>query len=359
MKKCNMCNQMVNDDAAFCTNCGSSNFTPMNSVPGQNFGNAPRQGAPQQGFGNAPQQGAPQRGFGNAPQQGAPRQGFGNAPQQGAPRQGFGNAPQNSAPQQNFGNAPRNSAPQQGFGNAPQNGFGVPTPPVVNNTPPKKSKKGLIIGLSVGGGILLILIILAIIGATAEKKYQSEGYGNSDSSSYSSDSEQTTAVESAVPYTIGEFDSSAMLYKNEWANLQVQLDNTWTEQTKDAFAQYESERSKCGLYVTSSTNDVFMILFYDTTGSGEENLSISDYVDQIQTGVEEKATVTNSSVQNEVVLGDEVFTNKVLTLDTDGTEVFYHIYAMKKDGKFVTIQIITRDNNRALDIADKITAYQG
>ena len=75
--------------------------------------------------------------------------------------------------------------------------------------------------------------------------------------------------------------------------------------------------------------------------------------------LEEKTTVTNSSDQNEVVLGDEVFTNKVLTLDTDGTEVFYRIYAMKKDGKFVTIQIITKDNNRALDIADKITAYQG
>ena len=258
MKKCTGCGQTVKDEDVFCTNCGSTNFIPLNNVAQPNFGNTP-----QQGFGNAPQNGAPQQGSINAPQQ-------------------------------NFGNAPQNGMPQQNFGNAPQNGFGVPTPsPVVNNAPAKKSKTGLIIGLSVGGGILLILVILAIIGATAEKKYQSEGYGSSSDSSYSSDAEQTTDVEDAVAYTNGQYDPKTRVYTNEWADLNVTLPEGWQDISDQKNSEFSASNMDCGLYAQNTQNDTLAIGFCKYPS--EEAFIEREFLDGVIEGMSGKFDIKEKS----------------------------------------------------------------
>lgn len=310
MKKCTGCGQTVKDEDVFCTNCGSTSFIPLNNVAQPNFGNTP-----QQGFGNTPQQ-------------------------------GFGNAPQ-----QDFRNAPQNGAPQQGFG--------VPgSQPAANNIPPKKSKKGLIIGLSVGGGILLILVILAIIGATAEKKYQFEGYGSSNESSYSSNSEQTTAMESAVPFTYGEYDDDQKIYKNEWANIQIRFDDNWYAASRDVYAQYENSYMKCGAYLVNSNKEAFMVLCSNTKQFGGNSVSVEEYLEQVRASVQGQVEIISETDPQPVVLGTETFTSKCLKIDADGVEVYYNIYTMKKDGDFITFQIITREENHAQEYLKMVEEYR-
>ena len=313
MKKCNMCNRVVNDDAAFCTNCGSNSFTPVN--------NAPQQGAPQQGFGNAPQQGAPQQGFGNAPQQGAPQQGFGNAPQQGVP--------------------------QQNFGNAPQNGFGVPTPPpVVNNTPAKKSKKGLIIGLSIGGGVLLIIIILIIIGATAEKKYQSEDYGASYQST--TEAQDNTDSQEDLSYTKGILSGNT--YTNDWLNCTVQFDENWQKASEKKYASYEDSYTECLLYLVSNNNESMVITATNAAGTKYTSLTCEDFIKYQTDALGQKFNITDKSEVSSFFYGGNEYKSQVMCVNLSGIDIYYEICCAKIGERFVDIIAISGSAQECDDV---------
>lgn len=229
---------------------------------------------------------------------------------------------------------------------------------------PKKKNTGLIVGI-----VAAALVVLAIIGSSAEKAFQEQGYGSSnvdDTPSYTfadiiAPSINTEATESqedttdAVSYTTGTFADG--VYINEWANLRYDAGSIWTDGCADEYASYEGDpNTECGVILNDSTNGrQFVICFEKLTGV---NVLIDEdtYLDAATSGLKDQyasmsLTCEMSDYYDTTIAGEKY---RTVRMSFEETTMVQDFHVRKLDGYIVFIAATAQNDSDAVAAVNNV-----
>ena len=306
-KYCSKCNCEVEENARFCSNCGSPEFKFVDpeatTVLNENIGNEPQSTYNQPDY-----------------------------------------SPQQSAQPQ----APLYSQQQ-----VPQFQQAMPFQPPV--APKKKGLKGWQIALIVVG-----IFALAGIGFIAEKVFQQQGYGDSpkpqtsyfsDDNNSSTDDSNNTAT-SKTEYTKGTLSDDG-IYTNEWANIKLTVPEGYTEGNSVNYNSFsDGGTTECGLYLVSPQQEMFAITFVDA--SSQKFINENIFLSQLSAGISqqeiENVKYTIPEKYEDITIAGKNYVVAHYIISSYGIDMVQSYYVRKIGDRFCCIIIInsTKEENNSL-----------
>ena len=215
----------------------------------------------------------------------------------------------------------------------------------------KKKSKGKVIAI-----VAAVLIILSIIGSVAQKTFQQQGYGQTDSDEIVNDYDDENMVhDTRVHYSKGTFENN--IYTNTWALLKFDATSDWTNASEEQYALFDSDGVECGLMLNDyATQRQIIVAFEDLTGiriTAEEYLSNASSAME-QTYTQQNLTSTFSEPYNLTVAG-ETFVAQTVTFEQSQLVVITS--ARVYDNRAIYITATAQSSAEARAIMNSFTAY--
>ena len=168
-------------------------------------------------------------------------------------------------------------------------------------------------------------------------------------------------------YSIGELQGN--VYTNEWANLKIELDERFTEASKEHYDAYDNLLTDCGAYfIAEGDGDELGIVFYKGGG-----YSVKEYCDEaLDTWMGSVRSHVNEVFSQEYIrnivyerdakpveIAGEDYLGVFLTVRFEnGLSTVYSDYCAEKDRKIIDIVVVADSLEESLGIVDDFEVYK-
>lgn len=245
-----------------------------------------------------------------------------------------------------------------------QNAFGANQPyqSSINpsNTKKKKGLKGWQIVL-----IVLGVLILAGIGFAAEKTFQQQGYGKTDSTtssnndSYVSETEKKDTKDNSVAYSKGIIDGD--YYINEWANLKFKMSDEWYD-IPEAHSNYEAGKEECGFaFMNQIEGRQFVISFEDL--SSYIYIDNNQYLDAVKNSLSGSwansgLTCLDSKEGTIRIAGQEYVTLDQSLTNANGASFKFKVCTRVQDKRAIVLMFMVQNETQINDVLNNIYSVE-
>lgn len=308
-KYCSKCNCEVEENARFCSNCGSSEFKSIDpeatTVLNDNMGYQPQTSY---------------------------------------------NQPDYSTQQP--------QAPVYSQQQVPQFQQQMPFQPPVS--PKKKGLKGWQIALIVVG-----VFALAGIGFIAEKVFQQQGYGDSkkpqssyvdeDNNTFVDDNDNTS--ESEIEYTKGTLSDDG-IYTNEWADIKFIMPDGFSNADSSTYSAAENSTTDCGMYFMADDTMSLVYICYEKLPSFpkyDEESYLDSAMKSVETQTPDGITYETTDRYTTHTIAGYKYTKAECSLNNGYGDFANSFYVRKQGDYMILISAISTSHASNDDLVSKIT----
>ena len=167
-------------------------------------------------------------------------------------------------------------------------------------------------------------------------------------------------------YSAGELKGN--VYTNEWANLRIELDERFTEASKEHYNAYDNLLTDCAAYfIAEGDGDELGIVFYKGGGYSvkeycEETLeswmsSVKVHVNEVFSQEYIENIVYEKNAKAVEIAGEEYLGAFLTVRFENGLSTVYSDYCAEKDRKIIDIVVVADSLEESLGIVDDFETY--
>lgn len=197
----------------------------------------------------------------------------------------------------------------------------------------KRRKKKMLSMLGVLALILIVLVFVTAIKVTHDSKV------TKPSNDYTNNTE--------IPYSEGIFENS--VYVNNWADIKIELPESWSEASQKQYSSYEDEITTCDFYAENSDGDLLSILFINLS-SNDTTYSEDEILREMTTGISSKLENPNTTEPLYQLLGNQLYLYSDVEGKINDKDMCITSYVRFQDEYAIVINITSKnpENNHSI-----------